>query len=174
MLHIATLALDSYAPFSLQAMLVPGAAAWRPGAMALGICALYALVIVDVSSRFRSQLPKRVWRGLHALSVLVYAAALGHAFLAGPDTVLVWVRLVVVAVVVVDLGLLARRVQRSLAKRNGRAPARSRATAPAAPAGIRGLPGPPGGASLPPVERVVPTAHTGQSGTWRGPTSTSC
>ena len=113
-LHISTLALDSYAPFSIQAMLLPGAAPWRPGAMAIGICGLYTLVVIDVSSRFRAKLSKRVWRSLHALSILVYITALTHAFMAGPDTSLPGVQVIVGAVVALDIGLLVRRIHRSV------------------------------------------------------------
>ena len=112
MLHLGALAFDSYAPFSIAAMAIPGASAWRTGAIAWGVIALWTLVMIDLSSRFRSRLKARTWRMLHLGSALVYVTALLHAFQAGPDMTLSALQVCVAAVVVLDLGLLGRRLWR--------------------------------------------------------------
>lgn len=122
-LHVGALAFDTYAPFSLQAMLLPGAAPWRPLAVTFGLIGFYALVVIDLTSRFRSKLKARVWRAFHLLAVVVYVTALLHAFQSGPDTALPVLRYGLIAVVLVDVTLLLRRLTR-LVRRN-RTPTRS-------------------------------------------------
>ena len=84
-LHIVSLAFDGYAPFSIKAMLLPFASSWRPGAVALGILALYCLIAIQITSIYRSKISKRLWRIVHASAIVVYIAALIHAIQAGPD-----------------------------------------------------------------------------------------
>jgi methionine sulfoxide reductase heme-binding subunit len=133
-LHISTLALDTYAPFSISAMLVPLAAPWRPVAVAFGIIALYTLVVIDLTSRFRAKISKRVWRAFHSLSLLVYITALTHAFMAGPDMAIPALRYAIVAIVTLDVILLVRRIatHRSKPDRPSR-PVRTGAATPQVP-----------------------------------------
>ena len=150
-LHVVSLAFDSYAPFGVAAMLVPGSAPFRPWAVTFGILALYSLLIIDITSRFRSKLKQRTWRMFHMFSAVVYVCSLIHALTAGPDTGLPWVRYAIVAVVVLDIDLLVRRIgrlqeakkappkERSAAKRDGERPARVKAAAPATVAEVTTL-----------------------------------
>jgi len=54
--------------------------------MAAGIVALYLLLAVQVSSMVRHRLPHRLWRGVHALSSVLFATATVHILTAGTDT----------------------------------------------------------------------------------------
>ena len=48
--HIAGLVADSYLHFGWAEVLVPFASSWRPGAVALGVVAMYLLVAVQLTS----------------------------------------------------------------------------------------------------------------------------
>jgi DMSO/TMAO reductase YedYZ heme-binding membrane subunit len=83
--HIASLVADSYVHFGPADVLVPMASSYKPGAVAWGIVAFWALLAVELTSLAMRRLPRRVWHGIHFLS---YAVALGstvHALTAGTD-----------------------------------------------------------------------------------------
>lgn len=142
--HVGSLAFDGYAPFSISEMLVPMASEWKPGAVLWGIVALYALVIVQVSSLIKTRLPKRLWHSLHLLSVVVYVASTVHLLVAGTDTgnpLLRWGALGSVVLVVWLLGWRLgdmRRAKVSAETEAKRAKARASSSGDkAAPAGDR-------------------------------------
>jgi len=86
-LHMFGLLLDGYIDFGFTELLVPGASAYRPLAVALGILSFYVLLAIQVTSSMRRHLSRRAWRRVHLLSYgLVWSAAI-HAGMAGTDTV---------------------------------------------------------------------------------------
>ena len=85
-LHVASLIADSYVSFDLVDVLVPFASSWRPGAVALGVAAMWGLVAVELTSLAMRRLPRSVWRAVHLTSYLVFWATSLHAALAGTDT----------------------------------------------------------------------------------------
>ncbi len=85
-LHLLGLVLDSYVEFGIAEILVPGASSYRPLAVAFGVLAMYALIAVQVSSAFRTHLPRVLWHRIHLLSYLMLWASAMHAGLAGSDT----------------------------------------------------------------------------------------
>jgi predicted ferric reductase len=97
-LHLGTLVLDPFLPFSLRNLLVPSGEPYRPLATDLGVLALYALGIVLLSSWLRRRLSYGFWRNLHVLSFAAFALVTAHGLLAGHDTGQEWMtRLYVVA-----------------------------------------------------------------------------
>jgi DMSO/TMAO reductase YedYZ heme-binding membrane subunit len=79
--------LDGWVSFGVVDVLVPGASAYRPFAVALGILSMYVMIAVQATSYLRRRLPIRLWRAIHVSSYgLVWGASL-HAGLAGTDTV---------------------------------------------------------------------------------------
>ncbi|MDH5313367.1 MAG: hypothetical protein OEW66_05940, partial [Actinomycetota bacterium] len=54
-LHVGLLLIDGFIPFSLVAVTVPMAAEYRPVAITAGVVAMYAVVIVIVSSWVRKR-----------------------------------------------------------------------------------------------------------------------
>jgi DMSO/TMAO reductase YedYZ heme-binding membrane subunit len=84
-IHVTSIMLDSYVHFGIVEVLVPFTGSWHPGAVAWGIAALYLLVAVEVTSKFRARLPKRVWRSTHYLSFPLLAVATVHGLTAGTD-----------------------------------------------------------------------------------------
>lgn len=84
-LHLAGLVADSYTHFGPAELLVPFASAWKPGAVALGIIALYLLLAVEASSLLMRHLPRKLWRGIHLTSYVVFWTSTFHLQLAGTD-----------------------------------------------------------------------------------------
>ena len=84
-IHLAALLLDSYIQFDVLDLLVPFAAAWRPGAVAWGVVAIYLLVAVQATSLARRRLPHRLWRRIHLAAFPLFPAATAHLLTAGSD-----------------------------------------------------------------------------------------
>lgn len=90
--HAVILRYDHWVPFRWPDILLPFAATYRTGAVALGVYALYALVGVQVTSYLRARLGAATWRLAHALAVPAYVLALIHGVWIGTDTVQPWVQ----------------------------------------------------------------------------------
>jgi sulfoxide reductase heme-binding subunit YedZ len=119
-LHLTGLLLDRFVRFDLLDLVIPFHASFRPFALALGIVAMFATVIVLASSWTRKLLRPALWRSIHLLAVPTFAMALLHGLLAGSDsarpgmTILYWVTGFSVLFLVLVRGLSARppRAQR--------------------------------------------------------------
>jgi DMSO/TMAO reductase YedYZ heme-binding membrane subunit len=85
-IHLAALVADNYVDFGLADLLVPYASSWRPGAVALGVVAMWLLLAVEATSLAMKRLPRRVWRGIHLSSYAVFLLVSLHAAFAGTDT----------------------------------------------------------------------------------------
>lgn len=85
LLHLAGLVADNYVDFGAADVLVPFASSWKPGAVALGVVALYLLVAVQGSSMLMRRLPRRYWRAIHLTSFVAFWASTFHLQLAGTD-----------------------------------------------------------------------------------------
>jgi methionine sulfoxide reductase heme-binding subunit len=84
-LHVVALMLDPTLHFSALSALVPGAAPWKPGAVALGVVAGWLTLALAASFRMRKWIGQKGWRRLHYLSFGAFVLALGHALLVGTD-----------------------------------------------------------------------------------------
>jgi DMSO/TMAO reductase YedYZ heme-binding membrane subunit len=126
-MHIVGVVADSYVHFGWADVLVPMASHWRPGAVAWGIVALYLLVAVEGTSLAMKRLPKRLWRGVHLTSFVLYAMTDVHAVLAGHDARHMLYRAIgLTAIPIVTLLVLMRLVggrKPSGRKSTGRTPA---------------------------------------------------
>ena len=85
-LHLVALVADPTVAFGPGALAVPMASTWRPGAVAWGVVAAYALVAVELTSLLGRWIPRRVWRSIHGAGFFVWAAGSVHAWTAGTDT----------------------------------------------------------------------------------------
>jgi hypothetical protein len=85
-IHVLALLADRYVRFSATEVLVPLASSWRPGAVALGVVALYMVLAVELTSLARARLPHRLWRSVHFASFPLFVSATVHGLLAGTDT----------------------------------------------------------------------------------------
>lgn len=91
--HMVGLYFDKWVSFSLGELLVPFASDWNPFAVALGIVAMWLLLAVEITSLLRKRIPKRMWRGVHFASYVVFLSGTLHLLLAGTDrhsTTLLW------------------------------------------------------------------------------------
>jgi methionine sulfoxide reductase heme-binding subunit len=89
-LHVLVLFVDSYMPFSLTQLVVPGASSYRPLATAVGVVAAELLVALAITNRYWKRFSYRFWRRAHYLNFAVWALALAHGLTAGTDRGAVW------------------------------------------------------------------------------------
>jgi len=89
-LHVLTLFVDSYVPFSLTQLVVPGTSSYRPLSTALGVVAAELLLALAITNRYRKRLSYRFWRRAHYLNFAVWGLALFHGMFAGTDRVALW------------------------------------------------------------------------------------
>jgi methionine sulfoxide reductase heme-binding subunit len=74
-LHVLTLFVDSYVPFSLTQLAVPGTSSYRPLSTALGVVAAELLLALAITNRYRKRLSYRFWRRAHYLNFAVWGLA---------------------------------------------------------------------------------------------------
>ncbi|MGD2043166.1 MAG: hypothetical protein PVJ28_05890 [Acidimicrobiia bacterium] len=84
--HIGVLSVHEYLDFTWAEILVPGVSDWRSGAVALGVVALYGLVVVVGSFYVKKHIGQKTWRLIHFASLGVFLASLLHGISAGTDT----------------------------------------------------------------------------------------
>ncbi len=125
--HLGGLLVDRYVRLDPLDLVVPFRAGYRPIALAFGIAAMDATVVVTAASYLRRRIGTAWWRKTHLLAVPAFTAALLHGLFAGTDTVrpAMWWTYVVTGTAVVFLLLV-----RGLTARAGAAAIRSRAPAP--------------------------------------------
>ena len=88
--HGLALLVDTYLPFSLSQLLIPGTSSYRPLATAFGVVAAELLAALALTNRYRRKISHRFWRRAHYLNFSVWAFALIHGVTAGTDTGTVW------------------------------------------------------------------------------------
>jgi methionine sulfoxide reductase heme-binding subunit len=115
-LHIVTIAIDAWLPFSVASLAIPLLASYRTVWVALGIVAAELLLALAVSNHYRRRLPHRFWRRAHYLNFAVWTAATLHGIGSGTDRSSPWLlALYTLAVAAVttstSMRLLRRRTQ---------------------------------------------------------------
>lgn len=133
--HLGLLLVDGFMPFSLAEITVPMASEYRPVAIAAGIVAMYAIVVVVVTSWLRTSIGTVWWRRLHVLAVPAFTLALVHGVFAGTDTERPWMfGLYAVTGLLVVFLTLVRALTYGYRPPRPVPPVRSRPTEPATPA----------------------------------------
>lgn len=126
--HLVTLLFDSYAKFTVPALLIPYASTWRPTAIALGVVALWLLVAVELTALAAKKLSRKWWRDIHIASYLVFWSVSIHGALAGTDTskpMYTWAAIAALSAVVFTASY--RALSHSLPKRRAGTRGRRRA-----------------------------------------------
>jgi len=108
-IHVGALLVDSYLPFSLTNILIPGTAPYRPISVAFGVIAAELLVALAVTNHYRKALSYRFWRRAHYLNFAVWLLALVHGIAAGTDRGTTWALALYIGTASVVTGLTASR-----------------------------------------------------------------
>jgi methionine sulfoxide reductase heme-binding subunit len=108
-IHVGALLVDSYMPFSLENVLVPGTDPYRPLAVAAGVIAAELLVALALANRYRKSLSYRFWRRTHYLNFAVWVLAFVHGLTAGTDTSSAWALAMYLAAATLVAALTAGR-----------------------------------------------------------------
>jgi len=130
-IHLASLVADSYTHFGWAALAIPYASTWKPGAVALGVIAAWALVAIELTSLARRRLPRRAWRAIHLASYLTFWSTSLHAAYAGTDRsrpLYQWTT--AIAVIAVAWALMYRISNRRSARAEDRGAATGRSSVP--------------------------------------------
>jgi sulfoxide reductase heme-binding subunit YedZ len=92
-IHIVVLLPDPWTSFHLIDLFVPGSAAYRPIATAVGVLAMYGALVGTFSFYIKKWIGYRAWRWLHYTTFGTFMLALLHGTLAGTDSSQAWVEL---------------------------------------------------------------------------------
>lgn len=84
--HMYFLFNHDFVDFGYRALFVPGASAWRPLAVALGVVAFYTMFVITVSFYVKKWIGQNVWRAIHMASFGTFVAAALHGIFSGTDT----------------------------------------------------------------------------------------
>lgn len=109
-IHVVTIAIDSFLPFSLTQIVVPFTSVYRPLWVALGIVAAELLVALAITNHYRKRLPYRFWRSAHYLNFAVWLAATAHGIGSGTDRSAPWLVFIYAVAVATVVALTAMRV----------------------------------------------------------------
>ncbi|MHB8470869.1 MAG: ferric reductase-like transmembrane domain-containing protein [Gaiellaceae bacterium] len=108
-IHVVTIAIDSWLPFSIASIAIPLLSLYRPVWVALGIVAAELLLALAVTNHYRRRLPYRFWRRAHYLNFAVWTAATLHGIGSGTDRSSPWLLAVYsLAVAAVTIAITVR------------------------------------------------------------------
>lgn len=116
-IHIATIAIDAWLPFSIASIIVPFTSAYKPLWVGLGIVSAELLLALAITNRLRNiRISHRFWRRAHYLNFAVWAGATLHSLGSGTDRSTPWlITLEAAAIALVSSAiawrLLARRLE---------------------------------------------------------------
>lgn len=86
-LHLGFLLGDRFMPFTPLDLIVPMRATYRPVGVALGIGAMFVMILGVLGTSWgRKLIGTKWWRRMHALSVPAFTLALVHGLMTGTDT----------------------------------------------------------------------------------------
>jgi hypothetical protein len=85
-IHMYFLFNHDYIDFGYRSLLMPGASAWRPLAVALGVVAFYTMFVITVSFYVRKWIGQNAWRAIHMTSFGTFVAAALHGIFSGTDS----------------------------------------------------------------------------------------
>src|SRR5512146_2087252 len=88
--HVLSLAIDAFLPFSVADIVVPFHAPYRPVWTGLGIVGVELLLALAVTNKLRNRIPYRFWRRAHYLNFAVWLAATAHGIGSGTDSGAGW------------------------------------------------------------------------------------
>jgi len=93
-IHVATIAVDSFLPFSVLNLVVPFTSSYRPLWTGLGIAAAELLLALAITNHYRKRLPHSLWRKAHYVNFAVWTLATVHGVMSGTDRSVWWLALI--------------------------------------------------------------------------------
>jgi hypothetical protein len=108
--HIVSAVVDSYAPISLAAAVLPFASAYRPLWLSLGALAFDLILALVITSLLRPRISYGLWRTIHWAAYACWPLAFVHGLGTGSDGRVGWVQAVNLACLVAILAALAWRL----------------------------------------------------------------
>ena len=93
-IHVVTIAVDSFLPFSIVNLLVPFTASYRPLWTGLGIVAAELLLALAITNHYRKRLPHSFWRKAHYANFVVWTFAALHGVMSGTDRSVWWLAII--------------------------------------------------------------------------------
>jgi sulfoxide reductase heme-binding subunit YedZ len=115
-IHIATSVLDTFAPISLTAAVIPFGASYRPLWLGLGALSFDLILALTITSLARRRLGYQTWRAVHWLAYASWPVAVLHGVGTGSDTKVWWMLALTaacLAVVAAAIGLRLARGERT-------------------------------------------------------------
>lgn len=110
-IHIGAIAIDKYLPFSLQSLVVPFIARYRPAWVGLGIVAAELMLAVAIANRLRGRvLSYSAWRKTHYATFAVWTGATVHGIASGTDRSSFWLVALTVVAAGAVVGMTAWRI----------------------------------------------------------------
>jgi hypothetical protein len=85
-IHMYFLFNHDFIDFGYRALFVPGASAWRPLAVALGVVSFYSMVVIIASFYVKKLIGQNVWRAIHMSSFGTFVGAALHGIFSGTDS----------------------------------------------------------------------------------------
>lgn len=131
-IHLVALVADSYVEFGIVDLVLPFASDWKPFPVALGVLAMWLLLIIQATSLAMKRLPRALWRKIHLFSYLTFFITSLHGTLSGTDaTTLLYQATSLSALAAVMFATLFR-----VMTRRRRPPAASRSTSDSTPIAV--------------------------------------
>ncbi len=85
-IHMYFLFNHDFIDFGYRSLLVPGASAWRPLPVALGVIAFYTMFVVTASFYVKKWIGQNAWRVIHMASFGTFVGAALHGVFSGTDS----------------------------------------------------------------------------------------
>ena len=111
-IHVVTIAVDSFLPFSIVNLVVPFTASYRPLWTGLGIAAAEILLALAITNHYRTRLPYSFWRKAHYANFAVWTLAALHGVMSGTDRSVWWLAIIYGLSIASVLALLVWRFER--------------------------------------------------------------
>ncbi len=96
--HVITSVLDTFAPISITAAVIPFISSYRPFWLGLGALAFDLMLALAITSVLRRRLGYPAWRAVHWLAYVCWPVAVLHGLGTGTDTKIWWMLLLTAAV----------------------------------------------------------------------------
>jgi sulfoxide reductase heme-binding subunit YedZ len=110
-IHVVTIAIDAWLPFSVASIIVPFTSTYKPLWVGLGIVAAELLLALAITNRLRNtRVSYRFWRRAHYLNFAVWAAATVHSLGRGTDRTTPWLVALQAAAIALVTGAVCWRV----------------------------------------------------------------